>query len=81
MSRAACPLGLRMAEELRDCAAAHGMDYVDVAKMFGRRPHYVRRVFNGTVAASLPQLEWFAAMLGYEFPGLLVPIKGRGKSE
>lgn len=49
------------------------MDYADVAQMFGVGKHYMRRVFNGTVAASLPQLEWLAAALGHEFSVSLVP--------
>jgi transcriptional regulator with XRE-family HTH domain len=73
VSKPATPLGRVMAECLRDAAAAQGLDYRDVAAMFGVKPHYVRRLFRGDVAASLAQLEWYAEALGCAFTTELTP--------
>jgi transcriptional regulator with XRE-family HTH domain len=73
VSKPATPLGLLMAHCLRDAAAEQGLDYADVAAMFDVRKHYVRRLFRGDVAASLSQLEFYAAGLGLDFSVGLVP--------
>lgn len=66
VSTRACDLGRELAAAIQTAAAAQGLDYTDLARMLGVKPHYVRRLFRGDIAASVAQLETYAALLGCE---------------
>jgi transcriptional regulator with XRE-family HTH domain len=72
MGKPATRLGRAMAAAIRDAASAQGLDYFDVAELFGVQPHYVRRLFRGDISASIGQLEIYALALGLTFRCTLV---------
>lgn len=77
MGNPATKLGRVMAAALRDAAAAKGMDYFDVAELFGVQPHYVRRLFKGDITATIAKLEQYAHALGLEYNVYLTRIRPR----
>ena len=66
VSTQACKLGRELAAAIKAAAGAQHLDHIDVAHMFGVKPHYVRRLFRGDVTASVAQLQTYATLLGYE---------------